>query len=91
MPAKHVRSVVVILGGIAAGLAIIGLQQAYGMSTVAANWHASGPATLLLAPLALFPVPFGGLLLALAGVTALGLALIALVGPLARRYGRSRF
>ena len=52
MPAKHTRSVVVVLGGIAAGLAIIGLQQAYGMSTVAANWHASGPATLLLAPLA---------------------------------------
>lgn len=81
----------VILGGIAAGLAIIGLQQAYGMSTVAANWHASGPAALLLAPLARLPVPFAGLLLALAGVTALGLALIALVGPVARRYGKSRF
>ena len=91
MPAKHTRSVVVILGGIAAGLAIIGLQQAYGMSSVAANWHASGPAALLLAPLALLPMPFAGLLLALAGVTALGLALIALVGPVARRYGKSRF
>ncbi|WP_051809181.1 glycosyltransferase 87 family protein [Actinoplanes subtropicus] len=82
---------VVVLGGIAAGLAIIRLQQAYGMSTVAANWHASGPAALLLAPLARLPVPFAGLLLALTGVTALGLALIALVGPIARRYGKSRF
>jgi alpha-1,2-mannosyltransferase len=91
MPAKHTRSVVVVLGGIAAGLAIIRLQQAYGMSTVAANWHASGPAALLLAPLAWLPVPFAGLLLALTGVTALGLALIALVGPVARRYGKSRF
>jgi alpha-1,2-mannosyltransferase len=82
---------VVILGGIAVGLAIIGLQQAYGMRTVAANRHASGLAALLLAPLSALPVPFARLLLALFGVTALGLAMIALVGPVARRYGKSRF
>src|SRR3954449_12397487 len=91
MPAKHTRSVVVILGGIAASLAIIRLQQAYGMSRVGADWHASGPAALLLAPLALLPVPVAGLLLALAGVTALGLALIPVRVLVARRYGRSRF
>jgi alpha-1,2-mannosyltransferase len=82
---------VVVLGGIAAGLAIIALQQAYGTRTVAANWQTSGPAALLLAPLAMLPVRFAGLLLALIGLTALGLAMIALVGPVARRYGKSRF
>ncbi|MCU7722125.1 glycosyltransferase 87 family protein [Actinoplanes sp. KI2] len=81
----------VILGGIAAGLAIIDLQQAYGMKSVAANRHASGLAALLLSPLSALPVPFAGLLLALVGVVALGLAMIVLAGPVARRYGKSRF
>ncbi|GAA0563235.1 hypothetical protein GCM10010172_53220 [Paractinoplanes ferrugineus] len=48
------------------------------------------PAALLLTPVAVLPLPVVGWLLALAGVGALVLALIALVGPVARRYGRAR-
>lgn len=43
-----------------------------------------------LTPLAVLPLTVAGWLLALVGVAALALALIALVGPVARRYGRSR-
>jgi alpha-1,2-mannosyltransferase len=43
-----------------------------------------------LTPLVVLPLAVAGWLLALVGVAALGLALIALVGPVARRYGRSR-
>jgi len=49
------------------------------------------PATaILLAPLAVLPLAVAGWLIALAGVAALLLATIALVGPVARRYGKSR-
>jgi alpha-1,2-mannosyltransferase len=46
-------------------------------------------AMLLLAAVAL-PLPVAGCLLGLAGVAALILALIALAGPVARRYGKPR-
>ena len=46
-------------------------------------------AILLLAAVAL-PLPVAGCLLGLAGVAALILALIALAGPVARRYGKPR-
>ena len=42
-------------------------------------------------PLALLPVGLGGWLLAVAGLAALTLALLAVTGPLARRYGRSAY
>jgi alpha-1,2-mannosyltransferase len=48
------------------------------------------PAALLLAPLAVLPLALAGGLIALAGLAALVLALIALAGPVARRYGKSR-
>jgi alpha-1,2-mannosyltransferase len=47
-------------------------------------------AALLLAPVALLPLTVVGWLLALAGLAALVLALVALAGPVARRYGRPR-
>ena len=46
------------------------------------------PALLLISPAVFLPLPLAGWLTALAGVAALGLALVALVGPVARRYGR---
>ncbi len=46
------------------------------------------PALVLLSPAVFVPLPLAGWLTALAGVAALGLALVALVGPVARRYGR---
>ncbi|WP_239093156.1 glycosyltransferase 87 family protein [Paractinoplanes abujensis] len=46
---------------------------------------------ILLAPAAFLPLPAVAWLLALTGVTALVLTLVALAGPVARRYGRSRF
>jgi alpha-1,2-mannosyltransferase len=46
------------------------------------------PALLLISPAVFLPLPLAGWLAALAGVAALGLALVALVGPVARRYGR---
>jgi alpha-1,2-mannosyltransferase len=52
---------------------------------------ATPAAALLLAPLAFLPTGVGGWLVALAGLAALGLALIALVGPVARRYRRRRW
>ena len=49
------------------------------------------PATaFLLVPAAFLPLGLAGWLAAVAGVTALALALYALVGPVARRYGRRR-
>jgi alpha-1,2-mannosyltransferase len=48
-------------------------------------------AAFLLAPSALLPLSLAGWLIALAGVAALVLALIALAGPVARRYGRRRW
>ncbi|WP_164842235.1 glycosyltransferase 87 family protein [Actinoplanes solisilvae] len=47
-------------------------------------------AALLLAPAAALPLTVAAWLLALAGVAALILAVIALAGPVARRYGRAR-
>ncbi|XVV12745.1 glycosyltransferase 87 family protein [Actinoplanes sp. CA-131856] len=47
-------------------------------------------AAILLVPAAAVPLAVGGGVLALAGVAALLLALIALAGPIARRYGRPR-
>ncbi|MBL7261441.1 DUF2029 domain-containing protein [Actinoplanes sp. LDG1-01] len=46
---------------------------------------------ILLAPAAFLPLPVVAWLLALAGLAALVLTLVALAGPVARRYGRSRF
>lgn len=53
---------------------------------------AAGPPTaaLLMAPAAALPLPVAAWLLALAGVAALVLAVVALAGPVARRYGRAR-
>jgi alpha-1,2-mannosyltransferase len=48
-------------------------------------------AALLVAPAAVLPLGVAGWLLALAGVAALVLALVALVGPVARRYARRRW
>ena len=47
-------------------------------------------AAFLLVPFAFLPLGLAGWLTALAGLAALVLALIALAGPVARRYGRSR-
>ncbi|BCJ53297.1 hypothetical protein Asp14428_47720 [Actinoplanes sp. NBRC 14428] len=49
------------------------------------------PAALLVALAAVLPLAVAGWLVALAGVAALALALIALAGPVARRYGRRRW
>jgi len=49
------------------------------------------PALFLVAPAVFLPLPLAGWLTALAGVAALGLSLVALVGPVARRYGRRRW
>ena len=49
------------------------------------------PAAYLLVPAALLPLRVSGWLLALTGAAALVLALIALVGPVARRYGKRRW
>jgi alpha-1,2-mannosyltransferase len=49
------------------------------------------PAAFFLAPTAFLPLGLAGWLLALAGVAAVALTLIALVGPVARRYGRRRW
>jgi alpha-1,2-mannosyltransferase len=46
------------------------------------------PALLLVLPAVFLPLPLAGWLAALAGVAALALSLVALVGPVARRYGR---
>ncbi len=48
-------------------------------------------AAMLLLPLAVLPLPLAGWLLGLAGVAALVLALIALAGPVARRYAKPRW
>ncbi|GAA2635955.1 glycosyltransferase 87 family protein [Paractinoplanes durhamensis] len=48
------------------------------------------PAAVLFSPAAFLPLKAVGWLLALVGLTALVLALIALVGPVARRYGKPR-
>jgi alpha-1,2-mannosyltransferase len=48
-------------------------------------------AAYFLVPAAFLPLALSGWLLALTGVAALVLALIALVGPVARRYGRRRW
>jgi alpha-1,2-mannosyltransferase len=45
-------------------------------------------AAILVIPAAVLPLTVAGWLTALAGVAALSLSLIALVGPVARRYGR---
>jgi alpha-1,2-mannosyltransferase len=49
------------------------------------------PAAYLLVPIAFLPLAVSGWLLALAGLAALVLALTALVGPVARRYGKRRW
>jgi alpha-1,2-mannosyltransferase len=49
------------------------------------------PAAYLLIPAAFLPLATGGWMIALTGVAALVLALVALVGPVARRYGRRRW
>ncbi|MFB9360830.1 glycosyltransferase 87 family protein [Actinoplanes nipponensis] len=46
------------------------------------------PALFLVSPAAFLPLALAGWLTALAGVAALGLSMVALVGPVARRYGR---
>ena len=47
------------------------------------------PAAHALAPIALLPAALAGWLLALAGLAALTLSMVALAAPVARRYGRS--
>ena len=47
-------------------------------------------AAILLLGAAVLPLPLAGSLLGLAGITALALALIALAGPVARRYAKPR-
>ncbi|HEX5202674.1 MAG TPA: glycosyltransferase 87 family protein [Actinoplanes sp.] len=95
----------VTLACLAAGSAIVVIQHAYGVSTLAASlaavrdWQAGGrlnapltaPAALLVSPLCLLPLRAAALLTGAAGVIALLLSLTALVGPIARRYGRPRF
>jgi alpha-1,2-mannosyltransferase len=51
---------------------------------------ASPVTAILLVPLAFLPLAVAGRLIAIAGVAALLLAVVALVGPVARRYGRPR-
>ncbi|MFG1607061.1 glycosyltransferase 87 family protein [Actinoplanes sp. NPDC049265] len=51
----------------------------------------SPPGAFALTPLALLPLPVGGWVLALAGLAALTLAMVALVGPIARRHGRPAY
>jgi alpha-1,2-mannosyltransferase len=46
------------------------------------------PALFLVSPSVFLPLPVAGWLVALAGVAALALSMVALVGPVARRYGR---
>jgi len=48
------------------------------------------PAAILFSPAALLPLVGVGWLLALAGLTALLLSVVALAGPVARRYGKPR-
>jgi alpha-1,2-mannosyltransferase len=48
-------------------------------------------AAMLLLAVAVLPLPVAGALLGLAGIAALTLALIALVGPVARRYAKPRW
>ncbi|GAA2578481.1 glycosyltransferase 87 family protein [Winogradskya consettensis] len=48
----------------------------------------SPPAALVMTPAAFLPIAVAGWLVALAGVAALGLALIVAIGPIAERYGR---
>jgi alpha-1,2-mannosyltransferase len=105
MPAKHARSAVVILGCLAVGSAMLALQLRYGLRMLTADlaavreWRSGGhleapltaPAALMLSPLCRLSLGLGAAMLGVAGVVALVLALIALAGPVARRYGRSRF
>ena len=49
------------------------------------------PALFLVLPAVFLPLSVAGWLTALAGVAALALAMVALVGPVARRYGRRRW
>ncbi|MEV6303789.1 glycosyltransferase family 87 protein [Actinoplanes sp. NPDC051861] len=63
---------------------------AYRMPGTQAGAALSPALALLLAPLTLLPLRLAGWLLALAGVTALLLALVVLAGPVARRYGHRR-
>src|SRR3954453_1102423 len=49
------------------------------------------PALFLVLPAVFVPLPVAGWLTALAGAAALALAMVALVGPVARRYGRRRW
>jgi alpha-1,2-mannosyltransferase len=48
------------------------------------------PTALLLAPLAVLPLGLAGWLMALAGIATLVVAMIVLVGPVARRHARRR-
>lgn len=51
----------------------------------------SPPGAFAMVPLALLPLNLGGWLLALAGLAALTLALVALAGPIARRHRRPAY
>ena len=62
--------------------------QLYGQYAFPAGTSLPPIAAVLLVPVAFLPLAAGGLLLALAGVAALLLAVIALAGPVCRRYGR---
>ena len=73
--------------------AIIHALSGDGLYAYRASVHQIGtalppPALFLVSPSVFLPLPVAGWLTALAGVAALGLSLVALVGPVARRYGR---
>jgi alpha-1,2-mannosyltransferase len=63
---------------------------AYRSPTAHVGTALSPIAAFLLAPVAFLPLQVAGWLLALGGLAALLLSLVALAGPVARRYGRSR-
>ncbi|BAL93296.1 hypothetical protein AMIS_80760 [Actinoplanes missouriensis 431] len=63
---------------------------AYRESGTQAGAALSPALALLIAPLAVVPLPVAGWLLALAGLGALLVSLMVLTGPIARRFGRAR-
>ena len=65
-------------------------EPLYGYRTLPPGTSLPPVAAVVLIPLALLPLPAAGVLLALASIAALLLAVTALAGPVARRYGRRR-
>ena len=65
-------------------------EPLYGYRTLPPGTSLPPIAAILLVPAALLPLPAAGVLLGLVGVAVLLLAVTALAGPVARRYGRRR-